>query len=213
MKHFIQRCAWAVTVLALVGTAPARAGVIFSNFGPGDSFNDGGGFTIGLGQTAGNAFVVPGGSDYTLDSITAALTFANGPVNEVILSLETDQNNQPGAILESWTIDNLPRTGLPASATTVDSTLHPLLQAGVQYWVVASNPDPSFQSSNTWNFTSPDVQGTVWTNNSGTSVASQSAFSVSGSSAVPEPATLTLSLIAGLMSLAARCRGRYSVAR
>jgi hypothetical protein len=209
MRHLAQRWCWALAVLVLGVAGPARADLIFSNFGPGESYNLDGGPVVGLGQVVGNAFTVPTTSAYRLDSITAALTFVSGPVNSVTLSLETDINNQPGKTLESWTLTDLPPIAHDNPPSTVTSVLHPLLKAGTQYWVVASNPDPTQTSNNSWNFTSPDVQGLVWSNNSGTSIATQSAFSVSGSlSIVPEPATMTLTSVAVLIGLGAWYRHR-----
>src|SRR5690606_22975686 len=66
----------------------------------------------------------------------------------VRLSLQTDQSDgdisiPSGKIIESWEF-NISSIGWDPLEESVQSVLRPLLQAGVNYWVVAECDDPAF---------------------------------------------------------------------
>ena len=180
----------------------AHANVIFSNFGPSDAYNTTVGWTIGFGFTQGDAFSVPTGQDYTLDAIRAAISYSEGPVNAVDLTLYSDSGGSPGDVLEVFGASDLPTFGQANAPDVFVSTLHPLLFGGAQYWLIASSPDATQQSNVPWNLNSIGDSGPHFQNGI---VANQTrgAFDVNATpvSAVPEPATLTL-VGAGLVALA-----------
>jgi hypothetical protein len=94
---------------AICGLGQARAAVIFSNFGPGDSFDDAGN---GLGtpnnsNNSGVRFTVES-SDYPFISADVALQYFGG-TNAVTFGIRTDSNG-PGDLLQSFTATNIPAT-------------------------------------------------------------------------------------------------------
>jgi len=123
----------------------------------------------------------------------------------VSLGLYTDSNDQPGSLLESWSI-TVP--GFPGTLTTIPSVLNPVLSAGTQYWFVVTVTDAQ-KNKLAWYENDQNVSGGVWAGNS----LDQMLNFVSGSpmpaielntvetSAVPEPAGGTL-LVMGLAGLA-----------
>jgi PEP-CTERM motif len=132
-------------ILVAVGLECAKANVIFTNLGPGDSFDL---FAYGFGRVpaedqrayAGSAFTSSG--SFHLDNFTMALQFTlltgNPPLPQPldILLMSNSSAGLPGSIIESFheTID----ASSPGNLVTIDSLLHPTLAAGEQYWVVAT---------------------------------------------------------------------------
>ena len=132
--------------------------IIFSNLGPGDSFETGGaaygfggdplsGFTTGGIDQA--AVFIPQGN-FFLDSIELPLKLRRillsgeeflGP-NELDLSVMADANGAPGEILESIYLIDAMSVGEPA-LTVANSVLRPLLRRGVRYWLVVSANTPT----------------------------------------------------------------------
>jgi len=204
-----------VLAICSLGTAvPVRADVVFSDLGPGGSYQSSMGWTV-YGPTApiktdrASTFVPL--SSYTLDSIQAAFTWSSG-VNAGDMYLMSDSGGLPGAVLESFHLNNLPAFGASSTAlATAASTLHPLLSAGIQYWLVTSANDNSFLSFNQNNtgyigLASRD-NGGAWGLNTG---ITGGAFRVIGSpAAVPEPSTFALVGLA-VMLMTVRFLPRYS---
>ena len=181
--------------------AIAQAQVMFSNFGPSQSYNpDGGNFV-------GNAF---DGNNYAesgaftplftgaLSSLDIALSLPNGAPNTgLIINIQDDLGGQPGAIETSilvTDISSLQATGGNNSPLVVDASLgsHPgvELTALTQYWLTVSAVDSS--DSYTWNWNtvgdpSPEAistdGGASWFSPSG---LTPGAFEVDAT-AVPEP--------------------------
>jgi hypothetical protein len=191
-------------VLALLagGAGQIKAEVIFSNFGPGDSYDLNHGATIGL---AGGTYIdtavtfTPIGNSFTLDRIELAVGLANpagqgfGP-NLLDVALTTSVGGFPGSVLEMFHfVDAMgPFTSWNAPLIA-DSALHPLLSEGTQYWLVASAPDPGTTAAWNWN-TTGDLGAHAQRVNGGSwffVTPSRGAFRVSGT-AVPEPSTFPL---------------------
>jgi hypothetical protein len=119
--------------------APANAStILFSNLvQPGNQYGPDG---VGIGRTP--AF--PNEGDYTIyavrfvPSTTAVLRSFEAPlgvvsgVNQLQAFFMSDAAGQPGDILESFALSNLPSP--PASLRTIESALDPLIVAGQQYW-------------------------------------------------------------------------------
>jgi hypothetical protein len=184
------------TALVLLSAVPARASVIFSNLGPGNSLASPG---IGIGfitftstfNYAGIAFT-PTGQNYTLDSLELPLRLISGPsVADVFLT--TDSGGLPGSILESFHVTGV-LTDAATVLVTIDSTNHPLLNAGTQYWIVAAGGPSTFASwsQNELGETGPNVSGpTLGSLVADSNANVREALLVSGT-AVPEPGSVFL---------------------
>jgi PEP-CTERM motif len=199
----------------LTGAAgPARADVIFSNFGPDDSFNHGQargvvGPMVPIGNPRSTA--MPFTPEFTAFFDMAELPLALVFLSPNLVTVQVRANDPtgggiPGAILEEFQLTNLPVVS--PQIFQVVSTLHPLLEAEETYWLAAIAGTPT-----TWgawflteppqsghNATTPDL-GATWRRDEfgqGTS----SAFRISGTpdGAIPEPATFVL-LGAGALGL------------
>jgi hypothetical protein len=138
-----------LSILVCVGSA--NASTVFSNLGPGDSYNCCLGWTV-AGPNAPNATdkaspFTPS-STYTFDSVEVAFQW-EAFTNAGVIWLMSDDGGLPGTILESFHFTNLPLFKTTSTQLAVGtSTLHPLLSAGVQYWVAASGEGDSLLSFN-----------------------------------------------------------------
>ena len=196
MKTF--RRALATFVLLALGSAQARAGVVlFDNFGPGDSSQTNVGYTIST-ATSLTGVDVTSGMSFTpsvtapLGSIFAAIGLISG-TNQVTLDLMSDSGGSPGTILESFNASNqMGPFGSSNPPIMVTSTLHPVLQMGQQYWLVAFAHDSTWAA---WNDNNTGDSGPVTqSNDNGLTYnvfsGARGAFEVT--SAVPEPSSLVL---------------------
>lgn len=132
-----------LAILPLLGIA-GRAQVLFSNFGPGYSYNTSdawytGGSSSGCAQVTAAKFTPPESALFEDAKLPIALTAGT---NQVAVYLETDNAGDPGTLIEG-PINVTGLTGPPGSVITAPSTLHPLLQGGTPYWLVvtSSNAD------------------------------------------------------------------------
>lgn len=199
-----------LTLVGVGGRGEARGDVIFSNLGPGDSFdssqswfvgglNSSVGQSFGLGARVAMPFTVATGPDVVFTGAELALSYTEGP-NSLEVQLATDAAGLPGAVLESIAA----AFPSPAALVSVASSSLPVLTAGTTYWIIAS-VDLTGTTGGGWNFTSPAVTGPIafqqdsgsgpggWfaTNTTG------AAFRVTGS-AVPEPPAFALAALGGL---------------
>jgi hypothetical protein len=194
------------TALILLAATHARASIVFSNLGPGNSLTSPG---IGIGfitftstfNYAGLEFT-PTGQSYTLDSIQLPLQLISGP-NIADIFLTSNAGGLPGAILESFQISGALTSG-GNSLVTIASTSHPLLSAGSQYWVVAAGGPSSFVTwaQNELQETGPNVSGPTLgslVRDSDSNV--REALQINGT-AVPEPSSALL-LTASAISIVA----------
>ena len=133
-----------VGVLASVTADAARADqIVFSNFGPGMTFNTVTGVTVSGsnvvgGQVVAQAFTPSG--DFTFSSAQLAMGIIGGP-NILQVVLMTSSGGFPGAILETITLSNAVAPFTSAGIVLANSTLHPVLESGTQYWLVAFAPE------------------------------------------------------------------------
>lgn len=153
-----------------------------------------------------NAFV-PSTSGVVSD-IWATVTMVSG-INQVDLWLMSDNGGAPDRVLEAWSLTNAMglRGGLnpPVHVEGDGSTF---LQAGEQYWLVASAPLPTVAQ---WMFNGVGDTGPVMLRENGGSwspapSALRGAFRVD---VVPEPATLCMMAL-GAITLLRRRRARLS---
>jgi hypothetical protein len=138
----------ASTVAALLlafALAPAsEATVIADNFGPGDSYRNYAGWGIGgpYDHLAGEGFVVPGTTDFRLNTVELALSGVDG-WSEGTLRLCRSVACEAGRVLESFRISSDgPYVVNPP--VVLLSTLRPVLEAGRQYWLIATAPSGNY---------------------------------------------------------------------
>lgn len=193
-----------LSIVALLFMVPsqAKADVIFDTFGLGDSYNTGSGWTIsgpssfaGSSWTQGDAFT-PTSSNYTLDSINLAVGYLKGQ-NAINTWLMSDSNGKPGSVIESFAFTGLGGFGNNNSLLVGNSTLHPVLNSGTQYWLICSADGDTWAA---WNLS--NVSGSLhaqqnfgndWNVDSGTLGAFRILGTPAGeNNAVPEPASLSL---------------------
>jgi hypothetical protein len=213
MRH---KALFAAAVLCLVAP-PARAGVIFNNFGPGDTYLFPGVFwTVGTSDdyepSAG--FTVAAGTDYTLSEIdfSAGVLFGTAAVG---VGLREDAGGMPGAILESWTVSGLGSSFALRPPEVATSALHPTLLAGRQYWVTLTGGDETTQAG--WDANAIFDQGPVYLAVGGTPILTgtdtRPAFRVLGEpAAVPEPSSLVGAAVAASVGLLLVRRHRRAIA-
>lgn len=203
-----------IAMLLAIGL-PAGATTLFSSFGAGDTFVDGG---LGIGGATGQigynaiAFAFTPGVDFTVTQIDLVLSLASG--SGFIVDLDTSSGNVPSAVLGSWA---LPSPPFPAAVSTLTSS-GIALAAGNTYWLAVL---PG--GTDTWGFwdANPDGvtaaaglnKGTSWVNTGPGN--SEGVFDIVGSDIVtPEPASCVLTCI-GLAGCAGfqRFRVRRALAR
>ena len=205
-----------LTWLMLVWNAgPARGDFVSaSNLGPNDQFSVSGGYTLsgagtssGVGLNIAVQFTQGGTGSSTFQAIRLALGYRGG-ANSVEIRLMTDAGDAPGSVLESMRlIDRVPGA---MSLVEVASALHPSLIAGQKYWLAVL---PLGDATLVWATNSLGQSGHLatqsllgssvgnWNRNSNTDTAYQV---TAASMAVPEPSSLTLCGIFGVVMLGRR---------
>jgi PEP-CTERM motif-containing protein len=205
-----------VVIAALSVTLPAlcKADIVYSNLGPGNTYQPLTEWTVGeTGFDSVIAFGIRPTANYSLTEIDVGLTYIGG-INSIILNLLTDADGQPGTLIESWTVGNLPFFGSTnntlQSVTTVGVV--PLV-AGTQYWVQASPGGGPF-TWGVWNQNSTGATGPFYLTEtglppeSGTNTVGALQILGTPTSVVPEPGSVQL---LGLVLLSLVLRRRRSM--
>ena len=116
---------------------------VYNNFGTNNSFSGNGWCVTGPYATSCTSYAAryiaapftPGLSQL-LSGISLPLTNLGGTNGAVINLRNSDSSGLPGAVLESWSVSNLPNYFAPnVTVISVASKLNPALQAGQTYWV------------------------------------------------------------------------------
>lgn len=121
---------------ALSLASPAMADeIVFSNFGPGMTFDANGGSAIsgsifGFAQQSVSEQFTPA-EDYTFTDAQVAVSLYSGS-DSFNVFLQADSSGLPGAVIEEISISGLGQT--PA-ILTANSALFPTLQSGTPYWL------------------------------------------------------------------------------
>jgi hypothetical protein len=183
--------------LAAAGRAQADE-VVFSNFGPGMTFNTASGGIISGSNVFGGRVVahsfIPS-MDFTFSNAQLAMGIISGP-NVLQVVLMTSSGGFPGSIVESITLMNAVAPISSPGIVTATSTLRPPLNSATQYWLVAFAPEDD--SSLAWMFALNDFSGLFRANSTHSLTGpwpefgtSDHAFQIVGTP-VPEPATMLL---------------------
>lgn len=146
MRSLLFSCSLAL-IIGLLHPVPASAQtVVFNNFaGTPPPYDESAGYRV-AGSTSevgfhahAMPFTVAPGSNMALHSIVVG--FSNHPLsagpNSFVFRLMTSSGGLPGSILESFTLTNAPVFGSAPAASTLTSSLNPVLQAGQTYFVAA----------------------------------------------------------------------------
>jgi hypothetical protein len=186
---------WVFAVIgAMIFAGAAGAATLFTDFGPGQTYNTSTSWTI---AGSGTAFHQSIASSFT-PSVTATLDSLDLGVNvfagttSFTVEITADSSGAPGAVLESFSL-----TGITGSATvrSLTSVLHPSLSSLSTYWIaVFPGGTTTFGG---WNlnsvgrtgFDSSANDGSTW---SGPFTGASPAFDVIGTPTVPEPTTWVL---------------------
>jgi hypothetical protein len=155
-----KRATFSVSLLmwAAVAATPsiASASILFTNFGPGQSYDTSSGNIVGNGfdgnnYAQGDTFVAR--ETQRLLSMSLALSCFFGCPADFAISLNADTSGVPGTTLESINVSGgtLGVFGNNNPPVHVMSVLNPLLTVGTRYWVTVSSP---IDNSIEWNFNS-----------------------------------------------------------
>jgi hypothetical protein len=123
--------------LSIAAAGLASADVLFSNLGPGDSYNVGSGPVINEDQWIAADFVASASGSLT--SIRIPLSSVS-PVDAInlVIQLRGPGPDPNGTLLESWELPPTEITPFPGSSLeTLISTLNPTLVGGTSYWLRA----------------------------------------------------------------------------
>jgi len=140
-------------------TIPEGTNVIYSNFGPGYSYDCCDGWDEFAGYPVAMAFT-PTKASYLLLQIHFVMVYFRG-TNSMTMQLCADNDGVPGKVLASWRVRNLPQYMeepylYPIQTLKAPSPIE--LGQGQQYWLVPL-PDPGAELG--WNGNYDDIGGNI----------------------------------------------------
>jgi hypothetical protein len=135
-KMSLTKALVAIWVIAGIATAtPARATIVFDNFGPGNSYQSGGFQVAGTGSV-GMRFTPSSSGFFSLLKIAAGTT--GSPPTPYQVSLRADNGGVPGGILETLNFDVTTTFGTNNAPTVVAASGATFLDSQATYWLFAS---------------------------------------------------------------------------
>ena len=192
----------ACTLFLLVGQATANT-VVFDNLGSSDIYGTRGGWTGHKGQSyrLHASEFVPSGSGL-LEELWAGMFLGVGQ-NEITLSLLSDSAGVPDATLWQGTFTDV--LGGYGSVLHVSDLDGPMIDAGTRYWLVAGAPRDGVTRI-AWASNAMNDRGDVARNinDTGWTVRTNSRHRAMRVAVLPEPTTLALLALGGLVG----CRRR-----
>ncbi len=207
-RHFVVSIAAVVFGLA----APTlSAGIIFSNLGPGQTYdlanynivgNDFAGDNLAQGDTFTPSTTA------TFGDLQLALSCAATCPDPFTVALTNDSgSNSPGTAIESFMVagTSLGSVGVDNPPIVLNSILLPTLSAGTQYWVTVAtdlNNTIAWSDNITGDTSDQAVStdgGSTWFSPSGATPSAYQVDSQNPVSGVPEPGTLAM--LAGIVPL------------
>lgn len=209
--HCLRTVAFATALgaAAVAACSPAAraATVLFSDLGPGQSYNCCSGYLVGtlpngLVATPANSFVAAAGG--AVSEIDIALQQEVGS-DSAVVSLWTDGGNALGAELGAWSVSGFPLIGTTGAGdlSTITGISGISLTAGDTYYLQVMYVAPGLGG---WPFNSQGVTGTVLEGGAPPVTFPTGAFEVLATG-VPEPATWAMMILGlGLIGIAARRR-------
>jgi hypothetical protein len=90
--------------------------------------------------------------------IEVAVGYIEG-TDEILISLDADDNGQPGKTLHSWHFKNMPKHGGPCKLDTVKDKKGIRVKAKTQYWVAVTTNASDADLWAAWDFTYNDATG------------------------------------------------------
>lgn len=192
------------------GAAPAGAGVLFSDLGPGQSYDCCSGWTVsGSSSTLGQSLV--SASEFTaakggaVGAIDVAIGHISG-TNGATVSLWTDNAGALGSQLGSWDVSGLATFGSTGSGSLADITgvKGVSLVAGKSYFLQLSSPSDTWDA---WNFNSVGQSSKLIQNGQDFGPQATGAFQVLSSA--PEPAAWAMMVLGvGMVGAGLRLQAR-----
>ncbi len=126
----------ALGLIALAAPNALRADSIFSNLGPGGTYNGGSGFGAGNPNPIAMAFTVAAGTGFALTQIDLALYSIDLVSGGGIELVTNSASGVPsGDVLGSWTFPSLPTQGSNSILQTVSGISGIVLTGGTTYWL------------------------------------------------------------------------------
>jgi hypothetical protein len=139
MINIFSKCVIGMSALFFLN-ASAQAAVVYDNFGSGMSFDASTGQGVG-GQADGEYGLsfTPSESGY-VSRLTVAVSSYPG-AGEVVFSLYDDNLDEPGTVLESFALSNLPDFESSFSPQIMTASGTTYLNSSQPYWLIASQPN------------------------------------------------------------------------
>jgi hypothetical protein len=128
---------FALVVLSICLSGVANADTVYSNLGPGNSYNTSvaAGWGVSAFQDVAARFT---GTGVNLSEVKLPLGSEHVGTNSVLVELLGDSGGTPDTtnILEQWTVNNIP-TDPVSQLFDLTSVMNPFLASGTHYWLAA----------------------------------------------------------------------------